>query len=287
MKTPARPLNYRHAYHAGNFADVFKHAALIALLESFKAKPTPFCYLDTHAGRGIYDLGGEQALKTREADEGIRRLLALPDLPASLRTYVDRVRALNRQNGEQGIRHYPGSPLFADFLLREHDRAVLCELQADEARALRSLFRDRKSFQVHQRDGYEALPALLPPREKRGLVLIDPPFEAQKDEFRLIQKALDAALARWPTGRYAVWYPIKLRQDIRPFHRWLKQRCSGKALIADFLLQPDNSGLRLNGCGLAIINPPWQFEHTLDEMLTVLCAHLVPGQGGGKRIDSC
>ncbi|HET7268806.1 MAG TPA: 23S rRNA (adenine(2030)-N(6))-methyltransferase RlmJ [Oleiagrimonas sp.] len=270
-------MNYRHAYHAGNFADVYKHATLIALLESFKAKATPFCYVDTHAGRGVYDLDGERALKTREAVDGVLRLLALQSVPAPLRAYVDLVRSLRAQDGAGGQR-YPGSPLVADGLLRKCDRAVLCELQADEARALRSLFRHRPSFHVHQRDGYEALGALLPPREKRGLVLIDPPFEAQKEEFRVIEQALDEALARWPTGRYAVWYPIKLGRDIQPFHRWLKRRCPGKWLIGEFLVHPDNTGERLNGCGLAVINPPWQFERTLDALLNVLCRHL--GQDG-------
>lgn len=277
-------MNYRHAYHAGNFADVFKHAALIALLESLKAKPAPFCYLDTHAGRGVYDLGGTQALKTREATDGVLRLLATPDAPASLRRYVDLVRSLGRSDDESGGVRYPGSPLIADALLREHDRALLCELQPDEAQVLRALFHHRKSFQVHERDGYEALRALLPPAEKRGLVLIDPPFEAQKDEFRVIQSALDDALARWPNGRYAVWYPIKLGRDIQPFHRWLKRHCPGKWLIGEFLLHPDNTDLRLNGCGLALINPPWQFERTLESLLDTLCAHL--GQDGfaDKRV---
>lgn len=270
MNADARPLNYRHAYHAGNFADVFKHAVLVALLQSFKAKPTPFCYLDTHAGRGLYDLDGEQARRTGEADTGILRLLDVPDLPPPLRDYVDLVRAFNRQRGEDGIRLYPGSPLFADLLLREQDRAVLCELQPDEARELRRLFRHRDAFHVHQRDGYEALRGLLPPTERRGLVLIDPPFEAQEGEFRHIEQALENALSRWPTGRYAVWYPIKLREHVAPFHRWLKRHCADKLLLAEYMLHPGHSALRLNGCGLAVINPPWQFERTLDAITSAL-----------------
>lgn len=284
MNAAPRPMNYRHAYHAGNFADVFKHAALVALLETFKSKSTPFCYLDTHAGRGSYDLGGEEALKTGEAADGIQRLLDAADLPASVRRYVDLVRSLNKQDDGNTPSRYPGSPLLADLLLRESDRAILCELQADEADALRKLFRHRDTFHVHQRDGYEALRGLLPPMEKRGLVLIDPPFEAQEGEFRHIEAALEHALSRWPTGRYAVWYPIKLRRHITPFHRWLKRHASGKALVAEFLLHPDNSGLRLNGCGLAIVNPPWQFEQTLEKILDVLCEHLAQGHPCEKRI---
>lgn len=285
MSTAPRPMNYRHAYHAGNFADVFKHTALVALLETFKSKPTPFCYLDTHAGRGSYDLGGEEALKTGEAADGIQRLLGATNLPASVRRYVELVRSLNEQDDPNTLSRYPGSPLLADLMLRENDRAILCELQADEAHALRTLFRHRHTFHVHQRDGYEALRGLLPPMEKRGLVLIDPPFEAQEGEFRHIETALEHALTRWPTGRYAAWYPIKLRHHITPFHRWLKRHASGKALVAEFLLHPDNSGLRLNGCGLAIINPPWQFELTLEEILDALCEHLAQGHACKKRID--
>lgn len=284
MNDSARPMNYRHAYHAGNFADVFKHAALVGLLQSFKNKQTPFCYFDTHAGHGVYDLDSDEALKTREAADGVLRLLALPHLPAPLQAYADLVRSINEHADGHVMRRYPGSPLIADLLLREHDRAILCELEAGEAGALRALFHRRKSFHVHQRDGYAALHALLPPGEKRGLVLIDPPFEAQENEFRVIRDALEGALTRWPTGRYAVWYPIKLRQHVKPFHRWLKQRCPDNVLTAEFLLHPDNTDLRLNGCGLAIINPPWRFEHVLDDILTALCDHLAQDSFSEKRI---
>lgn len=279
------PMNYRHVYHAGNFADVFKHAALVALLETFKSKSTPFCYVDTHSGRGVYDLGGDEARKTGEAANGIQRLLAATHLPPPVRQYVELVRSLNKLDGESRIRRYPGSPLIAEFLLREQDRAILCELQPDEASALRAQCRHHDAFHVHQRDGYETLHALLPPREKRGLVLIDPPFEAQEGEFRHIETALEQALARWPTGRYAVWYPIKLRQHITPFHRWLKKHMPGKVLIAEFMLHPDNTDLRLNGCGLAIINPPWQFEQILEVILDTLCKHLAQEHPCAKRID--
>lgn len=280
MDNLIRPMNYRHAYHAGNFADVFKHVALIGLLESFRHKATPFCYLDTHAGRGLYDLGGVPALKTREATTGISRLFEAGGLSPALQTYVDLVRSLGGDDG----RHYPGSPLLAERLLREQDRAVLCELQPDEAAALRALFKARPDVHVHQRNGYEALGALLPPREKRGLVLIDPPFESRKEEFGVIRRALEKALAAWPTGRYAVWYPIKLREDAKAFQRWLKQRCPGKVLIAELLVHADNTALRLNGCGLAIINPPWQFKRWLDAVLDDLCRHLAQDAFCEKRI---
>jgi 23S rRNA (adenine2030-N6)-methyltransferase len=278
-------MNYRHAYHAGNFADVFKHAALIGLLESFKAKQTPFCYIDTHAGRGLYDLGGDEAQKTREAAGGVLRLLHEARLPTLLHVYINLVRSLNDRGSDRELRYYPGSPLLADLVLREQDRAVLCEMHPEEAEALRALFRRRPRVNIHERDGYEALPALLPPKEKRGLVLIDPPFEAQEDEFRVIATALEGALKRWPTGCYAVWYPIKLRQHVEPFRRWLKRQKFDKALCAELLLHPDNSSLRLNGCGLAIINPPWRFERTLEELLTALREHLAQSRYSEQRIE--
>lgn len=278
-------MNYKHAYHAGNFADVFKHVALIALLETFKAKPAPFCYLDTHAGRGLYDLGGEQARKTQEAAGGVLRLLDLPVLPPPLRAYARWVRGINAPAGDASIRRYPGSPLFADLVLRDQDSAILCESQPGEAAALRRVLRHRKSFHVHQRDGYEALRALVPPAEKRGLVLIDPPFEIQQGEFALIQTALADALARWPAGRYAVWYPLKRHQDRNAFHRWLRHGCPGPWLAAEFLVHPDNSNLRLNGCGLAVINPPWHFDRTLADMLDALCRSLAQDGFSASHID--
>ncbi|HJT97210.1 MAG TPA: 23S rRNA (adenine(2030)-N(6))-methyltransferase RlmJ, partial [Rhodanobacteraceae bacterium] len=174
----------------------------------------------------------------------------------------------------------------ASLLLREQDRAILCELQEDEAAALKALFRGDARFAVHERDGYEAMKALMPPKQKRGLVLIDPPFEAQSAEFGAIENALATALARWPGATYAIWYPIKLRQHIVPFHRWLTER-SGAAsvLVAELLLHPDNSALRLNGCGMAILNPPWKFDRQLEEMLPVLRALLVQSRYGAQTIE--
>lgn len=282
---PVRPLNYRHAYHAGNFADVFKHAALIQLLESFRHKPTPFCYMDTHAGRGMYDLGGIQARKTAESDAGVTRLLDAGDTPDILRPYLQVVSEAGL-GADEGARCYPGSPWIAAQYLREGDRAVLCELQPDEASALRRLFSDRPAVHVHQRDGYEALGALLPPREKRGLVLVDPPFEAREEEFRIIRAALEHAIGRWPNGRYAVWYPIKLRQHVRPFQRWLTQRFGDKLVIADWLLRPADSAARLNGCGLAVINPPWGFAAWIDTLLDTLRNRLVVDGPGEKHVQA-
>lgn len=278
-------MNYRHAYHAGNFADVFKHTILVGLLEALKQKRAPLCYIDTHAGRGRYDLGGEQASKTKEAADGILRLLSQSQLPSLLHIYANLVRSLNTHGAETESAIYPGSPLLAQLLLREDDRVLLCETQPEEAAALRTLFRHHAQVQVHQRDGYEALPALVPPKEKRGLVLIDPPYEVQLDEFKHIQKALAGALERWPTGCYAIWYPIKLRPPLEPFKRWLRRQKLSKVLVAEWLLHPDNSSLRLNGTGMAIINPPWRFQRTVEELLTALGTCLAQSRFSQHQIE--
>jgi 23S rRNA (adenine2030-N6)-methyltransferase len=278
-------MNYRHAFHAGNFADVFKHVILMELLQALKAKPTAFCYVDTHAGRGRYDLRADQAERTREYVDGVQRLTDAPTLPQPLRDYVELVRAFDVDNAD-GLAHYPGSPLIARALMREQDRAIVCELQEDEAAALKSALRGDSRFAVHQRDGYGALKALLPPAQKRGVVLIDPPFEAQGGEYALIQDALNHALSRWPNAVHAIWYPIKLRETIAPFHRWLyANEATRDVLVTELLLTPDNSSLRLNGCGIALVNPPWRFERALESFVPALKNLLAPGHDSSYRID--
>jgi 23S rRNA (adenine2030-N6)-methyltransferase len=286
IETDRPRMNYRHAFHAGNFADVFKHTILIGLLQALREKPAPFCYLDTHAGAGRYDLRSAEAAKTQEAHAGVARLLGAQTRSPPLRTYLDLIAALNLP-GHSGdaIAIYPGSPLIASHLLRESDRAVLCELQPDEAAALKTLFAGDTRVGVHQRDGYAALPALLPPKERRGLVLIDPPFEAQDAEFRAIEAALQAAQVRWPTGIYAIWYPIKLREQTRPFHRWFVRNDIRKTLVAELLVHADDSPLRLNGCGMIIVNAPWKFDRQLAELLPVLGDLLATDRRADSRLD--
>ncbi|HEU4663348.1 MAG TPA: 23S rRNA (adenine(2030)-N(6))-methyltransferase RlmJ [Dokdonella sp.] len=278
-------MNYRHGFHAGNFADVFKHAALIGLFDALQAKPAPLCYFDTHAGRALYDLHGEQARRTQEHAGGIQRVLGAAGLPRALQRYVDLVQAFQPASAA-GIAFYPGSPLIAQRLLRDDDRAILCELHEEEAAALRLALGADARFAIHQRDGYAAMKALLPPAQKRGLVLVDPPFEAQGAEFERITDALANAWTRWPSATYAIWYPIKLRETIVPFHRWLREH-AGRAdvLVAELLLHPDNSGLRLNGCGLAIVNPPWQFDHAVEEWLPTLQGLLAQSRYGSSRVE--
>lgn len=271
-------MNYRHAFHAGNFADVFKHVILLGLLDALRAKTSPFCCFDTHAGRGMYDLQGEAAQRTGEYRAGVARILAAPSLPMALANYAERIRSFGLAD-DGTLARYPGSPLLACEALRVDDRAILCELQDEEAAALRAALHGNARCAIHHRDGYAALKALLPPAQKRGLVLIDPPFEAQGAEFAAIGQALEPALARWPNAIYAIWYPIKLRETIAPFHRWLAAHAgAADVLAAEFLLHADNSPLRLNGCGMAIVNPPWQFDRALEDWLPALPGLL--GEGG-------
>ncbi len=269
-------MNYRHAFHAGNFADVFKHTILLALLDALSAKDKPLCYFDTHAGRGRYALAGAQASATGEWRTGIGRLWDDPAPAAPLRRYLGLVRS---RNPAPGLTTYPGSPLLAAMALRRADRLVLCESQPQEAAALRGVLHGDGRAHVHQRDGYAALHALLPPAEHRGLVLIDPPFEVQADDFGAIAAALDDAFARWPRGVYAVWYPIKLRRTVAPFHRHFAAGPFARVLVAELLVHPDNSPLRFNGCGMLVANPPWRTGETLDGLLPALQAALAPADG--------
>ena len=275
-------MNYRHAFHAGNFADVFKHAVLLALLDALTAKEKPLCSLDTHAGAGIYALDETHAEKTGEWRDGIGRVFAAKEPPQPLQRYLQAIRSFNPDGA---LRVYPGSPALAAHALRKNDRLVLCETQDEEAAALREYFRADKRGHVHQRDGYAAMKALLPPAERRGLVLVDPPFEAQAEEFRVIETALQAAHARWPTGVYAVWYPVKRRATIMPFQRWLGAREWRDVVLAELLVQADDSPLRLNGCGMVIINAPWQFDATLAKLLPALKALLAQADGATHRLQ--
>ena len=274
-------MNYHHAFHAGNFADVFKHVVLLALLDALTAKDKPLCYLDTHAGAGGYLLDEEQAHKTGEWRDGIGRLFDARVASPSLQRYLDAIRSFNPDGT---LRVYPGSPLLAAYVLRANDRLVLCETQDDETTLLRASLRGDPRAHVHQRDGYAALRALLPPAERRGLVLVDPPFEQQAQEFRVIEVALAEARTRWPTGVYAVWFPIKKRATIRPFERWLGARGWRDVLYAELLVRADNSPLRLNGCGMVVVNAPWRLDAALAPMLPALKSLLAQGEGASHQL---
>src|SRR6185369_1042579 len=215
-----RAMNYRHGYHAGNFADVLKHLALCELLRLLTVKDKNLLVLDTHAGAGGYDLTGDLARRTHEAEAGVLRLMTLPKagMPGAVARYLAAVAAYDRKFGPAGggVRRYPGSPRLVRAALRPGDRFVACELHPADALALKREFAGERAVEVRQADGYHALKAMLPPLERRGLLLIDPPFEAA-DEFARLQRALRQALRRFATGCYAIWYPIKDEAAVAAF----------------------------------------------------------------------
>lgn len=264
-------MNYRHIYHAGNACDAVKHAALTLLIERLREKEKPFAVLDTHAGAGLYALDDPRAKKTNEAEEGVRRLLAAPLLPG-LNGYYKAVREANEAcpgKGLDGFRFYPGSPVLIRRLLRPQDRLMACELHPEDARALKRLFHGDKQVQVHGRDGYEALEALLPPPEKRGLVLIDPPFE-KADEFDSLVQAVKTLNRKWPTGQGMIWYPVKDRPAVWRFHEALAAGGAARILCAEFTQFAEIRHDRLNGCGLIFVNPPWRLDRQLAQLFPAL-----------------
>ena len=261
-------MNYRHAFHAGNFADCVKHALLVWLLRAMARKDRPFMVLDTHAGIGAYDLGGSEAQRTGEAAGGILRLMGAND--AALADYLNLIARL-------GL--YPGSPEIARSLLRPGDRLVCCELHAADAALLRRRYARVASVSVHLRDGYEAMGALLPPTERRGLILVDPPYE-EEGEFDTLLAALRAAHTRFAAGVFVAWYPIKHRTPIRAFHDTLRVSGIRDCLAVEFLLREPLDAARLNGCGLVVINPPWRFEAEVRPILDALLARLSDGEPG-------
>ena len=265
-------MNYRHAFHAGNHADVLKHVVLLAMLDALMRKDAPFFVLDTHAGRGRYLLRGGQAGRTGEAATGILQLHGLADPPPALARYL---RAVAADNPVDALLVYPGSPLLAAQAMRPQDRLAACELQPEEAEALRELFARDPRVAVHARDGYDAVRALLPPRVDgvriaRGLVLVDPPYEAQDEEYPRVAQAVREALERWPQATCAIWYPVKQRRTLQPFFRKLEAMPARSLLLAELLVRADDSPLRLNGSGMAILNPPWKLDEAIAPALPVL-----------------
>ena len=261
-------MNYRHAFHAGNFADVFKHAALALIIEYLKRKPGPFAVIDTHAGLGRYDLAAPEAEKTGEWRQGIGRLWASEARPPGVATLLGAVAGANG-GSTAAPRWYPGSPRIARSLLRKRDRLWCADLHPDDARALAREFRGDAQVVVRQMDGYQALRAWLPPAEKRGVVLVDPPFE-QRDEFKFLLKGLKDGARRFETGIFVLWYPIKDRSPVEAFHQALGTSGLKRILVAELLLRAPTDPTRLNGCGLVMVNPPWR----LDSDLALLAAGL-------------
>lgn len=283
-------MNYRHHYHAGNYADVFKHTLLLLLVRAMQRKEKGFLYLDTHAGRGGYDLSVPAVLpdgRSREPEHpaGIGRLWGAPELPPVLQDFVALVRRFNDRNGATGeeLKHYPGSPWIAKLLLRPQDRMALCELREDDAEALDFEFARESRVTVQVLDGYTGLKALLPPPEKRALVLIDPPFEA-KGEFAAVARGLKDALKRLPGAVIAVWYPITERARTAEFHHALLE-LAAPTLFAELTIAGEESLVRMKGCGLLILNPPWQIDREIRAVLPALRERLKLDAGAATACD--
>lgn len=270
-------LSYRHDYHAGNHADVLKHAVLSLLLVALRRKDTAFFYLETHAGPGRYDLFSAAAQKTAEWQNGIGRLFSTAACPPGLSAYLEIVRACNPQFS---LREYPGSPRLARYLLRAQDRMLLCELHGSDYPRLREEFRGDRQVGVHHRDGYEALQAFLPPREKRGLVLIDPAYEV-KDEYRQVVAALIQAHARWPGGLYALWYPLLGSGYHKPMLDELKNSGIRRQLCVELGIEAEDGPIGMHGSGLLIINPPWKLDEQLQNLLPWL-QQMLAKEGTGR-----
>jgi 23S rRNA (adenine2030-N6)-methyltransferase len=278
-------MNYRHAFHAGGFADVIKHIVLVRILTYLQEKQAAFRVVDTHAGAGIYDLTGDEARRGGEWLTGIARLMqarfsekALPLVVP----YLDIVRAFNPQ---AELKAYPGSPLIARALLRPQDRLTACEVEPNARKRLIEALRRDTQARVVDLDGWTALPAFVPPKERRGLVLIDPPYE-QKDEFERLAEGFTEAFAKWPTGSYLLWYPVKSRRATDTLARHVAAAVAaavpaGKCLRLEFSVAPQSAEAGLASAGLLIVNPPWTLAGELKAILPELEKPL--GQGGAGR----
>jgi len=273
-------LAYRHLFHAGNFADVFKHALLTRLLVLLERKDKPLCYLDTHAGIGLYDLSHPWAQKLAEYRDGIERVLARNDAPPLLDPYL---KAVHADNPDGRLRRYPGSPRIAQRLLRDTDRIVLTELNVDDCRQLAAVFADDRRVVVEHADGYQALKAHLPPRERRGLILVDSSFDRAR-EFERLTQAVSMAHRRFATGVFALWYPLMEPTVMRGFTRGFAATGIRKILELELSVFPENWSVTLRGTGMLVVNPPFGFEEEARTVLAWLWQTLSPEGEGTWRV---
>lgn len=291
-------LSYRHAFHAGNHADVLKHVVTMQLLGYLGQKDTPYMYIDTHAGAGVYALDGGYAAKNAEFETGIARLWDRKDLPGPLAEYVSLIKALN-PSGK--MRYYPGSPYCADKIMREEDRLRLFELHPSESKILQDNFRKveahaaaqgqrpttrGKRVMIQKGDGFLGLKALLPPPSRRALVLIDPPYE-DKADYKRVKDTLADALTRFSTGTYAVWYPVLQRMESRQFADKLKQLpANGWLNVTLSISSPSPDGFGLHSSGMFVINPPWTLKPMLAELMPYLVSALGVDEGAGFTLET-
>lgn len=273
-------MNYRHAFHAGNFADVVKHTILTRILAYLMRKEAPFRVIDTHAGVGLYDLYGDQAERTGEWQDGILRLVEsdlAPEVSALLMPYLDAVRARNEGDA---LRYYPGSPFITRHMLRQQDRLMALELHPKDVEALRENFAGDFQTRVTHLDAWAAMGTHLPPKEKRGLVLVDPPFE-EKGEFTRMVQSLEKAHRRWPGGILAYWYPIKDPNDVEAYAAALKETGIRKILRIELTIRAPSIPPRLHGTGMIVVNPPYVLEQEMRTVLPVL-ADILADEGRGR-----
>ena len=274
-------MNYRHSFHAGNHADVLKHAILLRMVSLMQRKAAPLCYLDSHAGTALYDLQGEDASRTGEYLDGVGRLWERGDLPELL---VDYREAVARHNPDGELRLYPGSPQLIADALREQDRMILSELHAEDAMTLKNHFADDLAIAVHHRDGYELPKAFLPVAEKRALWLLDPPFE-KGDDLQRCLTVMQAGIQRMRQTVIALWYPIKDQRLLRDFYQAIGNAGFPKVLRIELSVRPTDTQLGLNGSGLMLVNPPWPLWEELEQTLPWLAAQLAQSGEGGWRMD--
>ena len=275
-------MNYRHHFHAGNFADVMKHVLLLQLLARLNDKDKPYRYIDTHGGAGKYDLSTSEAQKSGEFLTGIHRLVKLDDsikrnAPEGVKQYLKVVEDMREGSGKGD---YPGSPWFAVEGMRDIDHATIFEMQRDVFQQLYYNIRDKRAG-LHERDAYEGLLGVIPPKEKRGLVMIDQPYEVERKDFPQLVELIVAAYKKWPTGVFAIWYPIKDRAMIERFEKKMFKTGIRRQLVCEICVWPDDTPVGLNGCGLLVINPPWKFSEDADEALQWLFPHLRMSDNGG------
>jgi 23S rRNA (adenine2030-N6)-methyltransferase len=283
-------MNYRHAFHAGGFADVIKHIVLVRILTHLQDKPAAFRVIDTHAGAGLYDLTGDEARRGGEWLTGIARVMQARFSETTgplVAPYLDIVRAFNTQRDLQA---YPGSPLIARALLRPQDRLTACEVEPKARKRLIDALRRDSQARVVDLDGWVALPAFVPPNERRGLVLIDPPYE-QKDEFERLAAGFAQAFTKWPTGSYLLWYPVKSRRATDSLARHVTEVVSagtspGKCLRLEFSVAPQTADTALASAGLLIVNPPWTLAGELRAILPELEKPLGRGGAGRFRLET-
>lgn len=268
-------LSYRHSFHAGNHADVVKHIVQSLILDALKQKEKPFVYHDTHSGVGRYDLQDERSEKTGEFKQGIARLWSRDDIPAEIASYIEAIKTLN--DGDE-LRYYPGSPKVARTQIREQDRMVLTELHPADFPLLLQEFRGDRQVRIFKEDAFARLKASLPPKERRGVVLIDPPYEL-KHEYMDVVKAIKESYKRWATGTYAIWYPVVYRENIDKMLKGLENLGIRKILQIELGVEPDTEERGMTASGMIVINPPWKLESQMKTILPWLQQVIAPNHG--------